>query len=161
MLLSRSKKNNVYPCKPHFYNIKVGFKGLKLYRRFFCDVGISRVHESLLIFSATSKDQINLRGPISSYSSYAQSTYLSCKRTKSDQIRLRTRSLIWPLPPVYAMWHQGQTSFSKKADTGCVLICTLLLSRSLIKYFIGYERLYSYCTWSRHKKSYPHWYWHH
>ena len=26
MFLSRSKKNNVYPCKPQFYYIKVGFK---------------------------------------------------------------------------------------------------------------------------------------
>ena len=27
MLLSRNKKNNVYPCKPQIYYIKVGFKG--------------------------------------------------------------------------------------------------------------------------------------
>ena len=32
MFLSRSKKNNVYPCKPQFYYIKVGLKGSKLYR---------------------------------------------------------------------------------------------------------------------------------
>ena len=30
MLLSRSKKNNVYLCKPQFYYIKVGFKGVKI-----------------------------------------------------------------------------------------------------------------------------------
>ena len=30
MLLSRNKKNNVYPCKPQFYYIKVGFKGVKV-----------------------------------------------------------------------------------------------------------------------------------
>ena len=30
MFLSRNKKNNVYPCKPHFYYIKVGFKGIKI-----------------------------------------------------------------------------------------------------------------------------------
>ena len=24
---NRNKKNNVYPCKPQFYYIKVGFKG--------------------------------------------------------------------------------------------------------------------------------------
>ena len=35
MFLSRNKKNNVYPCKPQFYYIKVGFKGSKLYRRVF------------------------------------------------------------------------------------------------------------------------------
>ena len=26
----KKKKNNVYPCKPHFYNIKVGSKGVKI-----------------------------------------------------------------------------------------------------------------------------------
>ena len=26
---SRNKKNNVYPCKPQFYYIKVGFEGVK------------------------------------------------------------------------------------------------------------------------------------
>ena len=29
VFLSRNKKNNVYPCKPQFYYIKVGFKGVK------------------------------------------------------------------------------------------------------------------------------------
>ena len=28
-------KNNLYPCKPQFYYIKVGLKGSKLYRHFF------------------------------------------------------------------------------------------------------------------------------
>ena len=28
--LSTNKKNNVYPCKPQFYYIKVGFKGVKM-----------------------------------------------------------------------------------------------------------------------------------
>ena len=30
MFLSRNKKNNVYPCKPQFNDIKVGFKGLEI-----------------------------------------------------------------------------------------------------------------------------------
>ena len=30
LFLSRNKKNNVYPCKPQFYYIKVGFKGVKI-----------------------------------------------------------------------------------------------------------------------------------
>ena len=29
-VLSRNKKNNVYPCKPQFYYIKVGFNGVKI-----------------------------------------------------------------------------------------------------------------------------------
>ena len=32
MFLGRNKKNNVYPCKPQFYHIKVGLLGSKLYR---------------------------------------------------------------------------------------------------------------------------------
>ena len=30
MFLSRNKKNNVYPCKPQFYYIRLGFKGGKI-----------------------------------------------------------------------------------------------------------------------------------
>ena len=30
MFLSRNKKNNVYPCKPQFFYIKVGFKEVKI-----------------------------------------------------------------------------------------------------------------------------------
>ena len=30
MFFSRNKRNNVYPCKPQFYYIKVGFKGVKI-----------------------------------------------------------------------------------------------------------------------------------
>ena len=37
MFLSRNKKNNVYPCKPQFYYIKVGFKGVKIIKACFRD----------------------------------------------------------------------------------------------------------------------------
>ena len=30
MFLNRIRTNNVYPCKPQFYCIKVGFKGVKI-----------------------------------------------------------------------------------------------------------------------------------
>ena len=30
MFLSRNKKDNVYPCKPQFYYITVGFEGVKI-----------------------------------------------------------------------------------------------------------------------------------
>ena len=33
MFLSRNKKNNVYPCKPQFYYIRVGFKGVNIISR--------------------------------------------------------------------------------------------------------------------------------
>ena len=37
MHLSRNKKNNVYPCKPKFYYIKVGFKGVEIIKACFRD----------------------------------------------------------------------------------------------------------------------------
>ena len=40
MFLSRNNKNNVYPCKPQFYYIKVGFKGVKIIKVCFRDVHI-------------------------------------------------------------------------------------------------------------------------
>ena len=30
MFLSRNKKYNIYPCKPQFYYIEVGFKGVNI-----------------------------------------------------------------------------------------------------------------------------------
>ena len=30
VFLSRNKENNVYSCKPHFYYMRVGFKGVKI-----------------------------------------------------------------------------------------------------------------------------------
>ena len=30
MFWAEIRKNNVYPCKPQFYSIKVGFKGVKI-----------------------------------------------------------------------------------------------------------------------------------
>ena len=41
MFLSRIKTNNVYPCKPQFYYIKVGFKGVKIKWVCFRDVLLS------------------------------------------------------------------------------------------------------------------------
>ena len=38
MFLSKVKKNNVYPRKPQFYYIKVGFKGVKTIQACFRDV---------------------------------------------------------------------------------------------------------------------------
>ena len=50
--LSRNKKNNVYPCKPQFYYIKVGFKGSTLYRYVFVmqDHPVHSVQSDLFIY---------------------------------------------------------------------------------------------------------------
>ena len=46
MFLSRNKKNNVYPCKPQFYYIKVGFIGGKNYKGMFswCEESLTGFH---------------------------------------------------------------------------------------------------------------------
>ena len=46
MFLIRNKKNNVYPCKPQFYYIKVGFKGLKIIKACFRDGILCPAHKS-------------------------------------------------------------------------------------------------------------------
>ena len=50
MFLCRNKKNNVHPCKPQFYCIKVGFKGAKLYRHVFVMFSLF-VFQTLVCFS--------------------------------------------------------------------------------------------------------------
>ena len=37
LCFTAKKKNNVYPCKPQFYSLKVGFKGVKIIQACFCD----------------------------------------------------------------------------------------------------------------------------
>ena len=37
MFLKQSKKNNVYPCKPQFYYIKVEFEGVRIIKACFRD----------------------------------------------------------------------------------------------------------------------------
>ena len=42
MFLGRIEKNHVYPCKPQFYYIKVGFKGVKITDMFsWCEVNVT------------------------------------------------------------------------------------------------------------------------
>ena len=53
MFFSRNKKNNVYPCKPHFYYIKVGFKGVKIISACFRDVLLTPDCPMLNSFTAT------------------------------------------------------------------------------------------------------------
>ena len=51
MFLSRNKKNNVNPCKPQFYYIKVGFKGVKIIKVCFRDEISLHIHEIHVNFS--------------------------------------------------------------------------------------------------------------
>ena len=59
MFVSRNKKNNVYPCKPKFYYIKVGFKGVEIIKVCFRDVSqlirFARVSNRLIDFNARNK----------------------------------------------------------------------------------------------------------
>ena len=55
MFLSRNKKNNVYPCKPQFYYIKVGFEGVKIIYACFRDA-----YNQRLVLSSVTKDILEL-----------------------------------------------------------------------------------------------------
>ena len=41
MFFNRNKENKVYPCKPQFYYIKVGLKGVKIIQACFRDAYVS------------------------------------------------------------------------------------------------------------------------
>ena len=43
MFFGRNKENNVYPCKPQFFYIKVGLKGVKIIQVCFRDVTNNRL----------------------------------------------------------------------------------------------------------------------
>ena len=58
MFLSRNKKNNVYPRKPQFYQIKVGFKGVKIIKVCFPDV---LFEENTFIHTIWSLQSIHLK----------------------------------------------------------------------------------------------------
>ena len=47
IFLGRNKKNNVYPCKPQFYYIKVEFKGSKLHRHVFVMILVLKLKKSI------------------------------------------------------------------------------------------------------------------
>ena len=49
MFSSRNKKFNVYPCKPQFYYIKVGFEGSKLYRYVFVMYSSNRILDRRIV----------------------------------------------------------------------------------------------------------------
>ena len=51
MFLSRNKKNNVYPCKPQFYYIKVGLTGVSIIKACFRDVLSIKTFFSILYFT--------------------------------------------------------------------------------------------------------------
>ena len=51
MFLSKNKKNNVYPCEPQFYYIKVGFKGV--IKACFRDVFILMLSLILVIYNVS------------------------------------------------------------------------------------------------------------
>ena len=53
MLLSKNKKGNVYPCKPPFDYIKVGFKGVIVYRHVFV------ISFTLLCFPSEQESTLN------------------------------------------------------------------------------------------------------
>ena len=49
--LSRNKKNNVYPCKPQFYYINVGFKGVNIIKVCFVIGNIFTTFTNFYVFA--------------------------------------------------------------------------------------------------------------
>ena len=56
MFLSRNKKTNVYPRKPQFYYIKVGFKGVNIIQACFHDVLWVLIRRADVLLMSTSNE---------------------------------------------------------------------------------------------------------
>ena len=72
MFLCKNKKNNVYPCKPQFYYIKVGFKEVRFILACFRD-GLNTAYDCvtlhctepfIIIPSSSQYDLNNVEGDI-------------------------------------------------------------------------------------------------
>ena len=68
MFLNINKKNNVYPYKPQFYYIKVGFKRVKFYRHVFVmiwvDTGVNGSASDAAIFNQSELTEVIENGII-------------------------------------------------------------------------------------------------
>ena len=62
MFFSKIRKNNVYPCKPQFYYIKVGFKGVYIIQVCFRDVMPLGYCQSFISALYLSLKEITLHG---------------------------------------------------------------------------------------------------
>ena len=80
MFLSRNKKINVYPCKPHFYWIKVRFKGVLLYKRVFV-MNNDKTNATYETTGAKTKKNCN-RGTHCFYIKYIPNAYFLKKKIK-------------------------------------------------------------------------------
>ena len=60
MFLNRKKKINIYPCKPQFYYIKLGFKGVKTIQACFRDM-VPNIRKWHLHHVRTMESQISLQ----------------------------------------------------------------------------------------------------
>ena len=91
MFTSRNKKDNVYPCKPQFYFIKVGFKGVKLYRYIF----VMRAH-CMAIWSQNTRKTTNTTTliPITDIASQAPTIWNRLRREPSFSLRTSHRRAI-------------------------------------------------------------------
>ena len=66
MFLSKNKKNNVYPCKPQFYYVKVGFNGGQYYIGMFSNVSLyQKLWLTIIVALDRSEYQVNVFSYIS------------------------------------------------------------------------------------------------
>ena len=123
MFLSRNNKNNVYPCKPQFYCIKVGFKGSKLYRYVF-------VMEDSAVWSESTFSGWRIFAPLGTCTQNAPSE-------DSDSIVWMCK-LIWIFAPAliiqYVFWRRGSYLWLHYIVQNGIIMTGLLLSHVLHQY---------------------------
>ena len=111
MFLSRNKKNNVHPCKPQFYYIKVEFKGSKLYRRVFVMV---RMGGLVMVFAGRAggffriaEPRLLLHWPFNAIVRLSQEAWAGVGGSVGCAVRLETRRSRVQPPPRSATFFRG------------------------------------------------------
>ena len=150
MLSSRIKKNNVYPCKPQFYCIKVEFKGVKIIQVSFVMVIESEPNDSYKNAYAPSKNSDQLEYPCCPENTWESLLLTECPAKTGQTARIYrlirvfagrkcnlVGNVVAPIifylscvKPNYIFWSRGYKTFS--CSTQLSMKYVLLLKLKLL-----------------------------
>ena len=128
MCLSRSKKNNVYPCKPQFYYIKVGFKGVKLYRHvFLMEREKERTKKNIIKLCVPTTITLHRRALKFAMFAYTLRYIIDCGDS-SDVIRIFYRTSVTAI----IRRSHGRAAFSRRAGLRVSVSSNLLVTIDML-----------------------------
>ena len=141
-VLSKNKKNNVYPCKPQFYYIKVGFKGVKIISACFRDgVDSTTTVDPFQKVGSNNSDRVASADGI--ILKWWPLRAINAVRKLKQQIRLKFRNrrqaLIWTGRQTETVVNYKHTSSYQNYNTDDRLRVMSTFSEEIILFFLKKE----------------------